>query len=152
MRRLDRSRVLWRLASRDQNRVRSPSIHVLAPKRAPANLALRSCSARPLPVEDDDLETEWSQDSRKGMVRQRPSSLTKLAKQSTVRHQGAVSDTAEAEVTAAIQSPSSLTYTGGATIPITSKLHIVTPQEDTPRGIWPVYRLMVRSMVTVRVL
>jgi hypothetical protein len=36
-----------------------------------------------------------------------------------------------------------LTYTGNATMPITSHLHIVTPEEDTPRGVWPVFRLMV---------
>jgi hypothetical protein len=41
-------------------------------------------------------------------------------------------------------SPSELTYTGGATIPITSFLHIVTPGEDAPSGIWPIFRLMVR--------
>jgi hypothetical protein len=40
-------------------------------------------------------------------------------------------------------SPSELTYTGNVTMPITSRLHIVTPQEDTPRGVWPVFRLMV---------
>lgn len=40
-------------------------------------------------------------------------------------------------------SPSELVYTGNHKIPITSKLHIVTPEEDTPRGTWPVFRLMV---------
>lgn len=39
--------------------------------------------------------------------------------------------------------PSELTYTGGLTIPITSFLHIVTPGEDAPSGIWPIFRLMV---------
>ncbi|KAI2507558.1 Dehydrogenase E1 component [Fragilaria crotonensis] len=39
-------------------------------------------------------------------------------------------------------SPSELTYTGGLTIPITSFLHIVTPGEDAPSGIWPIFRLM----------
>ena len=43
-------------------------------------------------------------------------------------------------------SPSELTYTGGITIPITSFLHIVTPQEDAPSGIWPIFRLMVRQL------
>lgn len=41
------------------------------------------------------------------------------------------------------QSPSELVYTGGATIPITSLLHIVSPQEDTPTGVWPIFRIMV---------
>lgn len=40
-------------------------------------------------------------------------------------------------------SPVTLTYTGGATMPVTTQLKIVTPEEDPPRGIWPVYRLMV---------
>lgn len=40
-------------------------------------------------------------------------------------------------------SPSELTYTGGATMPITSRAQIVTPKEDTPRGIWPIFRIMV---------
>jgi hypothetical protein len=40
-------------------------------------------------------------------------------------------------------SPSELTYTGNATMPITTRLHIVTPDEDTPRGVWPIFRLMV---------
>jgi hypothetical protein len=46
-------------------------------------------------------------------------------------------------------SPTILTYTGGVEIPITNKLHIVTPGEDTPRGTWPVFRLMV-SIVSWR--
>lgn len=41
-------------------------------------------------------------------------------------------------------SPLELLYTGNHKVPITSKLHIVTPQQDTPRGIWPVFRIMVR--------
>jgi hypothetical protein len=40
-------------------------------------------------------------------------------------------------------SPTTLTYTGDAVMPITSTLQIVKPQDDTPRGIWPVFRLMV---------
>jgi hypothetical protein len=42
-------------------------------------------------------------------------------------------------------SPSCLTYTGDAIIPITSTLNLVKPKEDAPRGIWPVFRLMVCS-------
>jgi hypothetical protein len=45
--------------------------------------------------------------------------------------------------TAEALSPSKLRYTGDAVIPITSVLHIVKPQEDIPRGIWPVFRLLV---------
>jgi hypothetical protein len=40
-------------------------------------------------------------------------------------------------------SPSELTFTGDMSIPVTSKLHIVTPEEDTPRGVWPIFRIMV---------
>lgn len=47
--------------------------------------------------------------------------------------------------TSLFTSPSVLAYGGDAEMPITSKLHIITPQEDTPRGIWPVFRLMVGS-------
>jgi hypothetical protein len=43
------------------------------------------------------------------------------------------------------ESPSELTYTGGETFPITSLLHVVTPEEDTPSGTWPIFRLMVRN-------
>lgn len=42
-------------------------------------------------------------------------------------------------------SPWQLTYTGGNTIPITTNMKIITPQEDAPRGIWPIFRVMVRS-------
>lgn len=43
-------------------------------------------------------------------------------------------------------SPTSLRYTGDAVMPITSTLNIVKPQDDTPRGVWPVFRLMVRFL------
>ena len=41
-------------------------------------------------------------------------------------------------------SPTHLKYTGGQSMPLTSKLKIVEPGEDAPRGIWPVYRILVR--------
>jgi hypothetical protein len=43
------------------------------------------------------------------------------------------------------ESPNVLQYTGDAVIPITSTLQLIRPQDDTPRGIWPVFRLMVRA-------
>lgn len=46
-------------------------------------------------------------------------------------------------------SPSELEFTGNHIIPITSTLHIVTPDEDTPRGTWPVFRLMVSFLDNV---
>ncbi len=42
-------------------------------------------------------------------------------------------------------SPTHLKYTGGQSMPLTSKLKIVEPGEDAPRGIWPVYRILVRN-------
>jgi 2-oxoisovalerate dehydrogenase E1 component alpha subunit len=50
----------------------------------------------------------------------------------------------ESESDDEFQSPSFLMYTEGRAMPIVSRLHIVTPDEDTPRGTWPVFRLMVR--------
>jgi hypothetical protein len=44
-------------------------------------------------------------------------------------------------------SPSELTFTGDTSIPVTSKLHIVTPEEDTPRGVWPIFRIMVSRRI-----
>jgi hypothetical protein len=41
------------------------------------------------------------------------------------------------------ESPSEIKYAGDAIIPITTRLHMVKPGEDAPRGIWPVFRLMV---------
>ena len=43
-------------------------------------------------------------------------------------------------------SPTHLKYTGGQSMPLTSKLKIVEPGEDAPRGIWPVYRILVRNI------
>ena len=47
-------------------------------------------------------------------------------------------------------SPSELTFAGDTSIPVTSRLHIVTPEEDTPRGIWPVFRIMVSKSFAFR--
>jgi hypothetical protein len=44
-------------------------------------------------------------------------------------------------------SPTELMYSGGAVMPVTSVMHLVTPQDDTPRGIWPIFRVMVRREV-----
>jgi hypothetical protein len=43
---------------------------------------------------------------------------------------------------AEVESPSEIQYAGNVTMPLTTVLHIVKPSEDTPRGIWPVFRLM----------
>lgn len=41
------------------------------------------------------------------------------------------------------KSATMLSYGEGNPMPITSKLHIVKPTEDTPRGVWHVFRMMV---------
>lgn len=58
----------------------------------------------------------------------------------------AVAGAASSAVAAPASQPQTLTYVEGATMPITSRLHLVTPDEDIPRGIWPVFRLMVRTL------
>lgn len=39
--------------------------------------------------------------------------------------------------------PSHFSYAGNASLPVTSELKIVMPQDDTPSGIWPAFRMMV---------
>lgn len=41
-----------------------------------------------------------------------------------------------------LSSPTELKFTSDALIPVTSRLHIVTPEEGTPRGVWPIFRIM----------
>jgi hypothetical protein len=52
-----------------------------------------------------------------------------------------------AVIAAQRESPSTVSYTEGEVIPITSTLHIVTPEEDAPTGVWPLFRIMVRSHI-----
>jgi len=40
--------------------------------------------------------------------------------------------------------PSHFSYAGNASLPITSELKIVLPEDDVPSGIWPCFRMMVR--------
>lgn len=61
----------------------------------------------------------------------------------TKKAAGIPTTTAEDQDANEMVSPTALTYTGDAVIPITSVLEIVKPQDDTPRGVWPVFRLMV---------
>lgn len=110
-------------------------------------------SARPLIAVDDDDENDTIID-RKDDLRQKRLRQTNArtlnggavavsSSSTTGTIEQSSTDRSENNTDSSLASPRSLTYTGGFTIPITSKLHIVTPQEDTPRGIWPVYRLMV---------
>lgn len=45
--------------------------------------------------------------------------------------------------------PDHISYVGNARMPITSSLKIVTPDDDTPQGVWPVFRMMVRILLVV---
>ena len=46
-------------------------------------------------------------------------------------------------------SPTHLMYTGGTSMPLTSRLKIVEPGHNVPSGgIWPVFRIMVSAMVS----
>jgi 2-oxoisovalerate dehydrogenase E1 component alpha subunit len=62
----------------------------------------------------------------------------KVVGPSTATHEYSGNDTTIEEH----ESPSEIHYTGNATMPLTSVLHIVKPGEDVPRGTWPVFRLM----------
>jgi hypothetical protein len=138
-----RVRILRRIAGTKKNLWNSS----LAPQSSSRSRCLSS--ARPLPTIDDITESEWQKEVK---------ALKKASSQSPPTPgspNAKFSSTSPAEVTDLTDSDNSddessyvstktLTYTGGASMPVTSKLHIVTPQEDTPQGIWPVFRLMVR--------
>lgn len=113
-------------------------------------------SASPVFQEDDDVDTEiWSrkQEAIKRMIQQGIPVMPTTDTASGTRSHSIedVNNDADADAYAEPfqiepgtgSSPSELTYTGNATIPITTQLHIVTPDEDTPSGIWPIFRLMV---------
>ena len=57
-----------------------------------------------------------------------------------------ISSTIKQQQQQRFESPSDVTYTGGATMPITSTLRIIEPNHDTPLGTWPIFRLMVSSL------
>jgi hypothetical protein len=109
-------------------------------------------SARPL-VHEQDGEEEWKQKEKKNALKQVPQkqqsssvppASTVVANNlvpATEIHLDKKNDLKTSSDTSS--SPSELTYTGNATMPITTRLHIVTPGEDTPRGVWPIFRLMV---------
>jgi hypothetical protein len=137
-----RVRILRRTAGTKKNLWNSS----LAPQSSSRSRCLSS--ARPLPTIDEITESEWRKEAK---------ALKKASSQSPSTPgspNAKFSSTSPAEVTdltdsdnndeSSYVSTNTLTYTGGASMPVTSKLHIVTPQDDTPRGIWPVFRLMVR--------
>lgn len=61
-----------------------------------------------------------------------------------LNHETAITSVATAVDTVADVKEEHLSYAGNINIPITSQLKIVMPGvDDTPRGIWPVFRMMV---------
>lgn len=95
--------------------------------------------------DDDDHSTESYSQNREALQKLLTASSTAASSTSTSKEQLNDTPTNDGAVQAendAFKSPNELTYTGGATIPVTSDLHIVTPQEDTPRGVWPIFRIM----------
>jgi hypothetical protein len=104
-------------------------------------------SARPLPTEEEISPSDWQEKLKaiKKAYPQSPSSGSFKSEFSTTFQQVEVTDFTE-NVSHEYVSPNALTYTGDVAMPVTSNLHIVTPEEDTPRGIWPVFRLMVSTM------
>ena len=117
--------------------------------------AVRGFSTSPLLAEqdeDDQITQTWTKDAGElKRIFQHHEAMTRRAEdddngiQST-SSTSEVSDSlpdGETEQTDTRISPTELTYTGDATIPITTELHIVTPGEDTPSGVWPIFRVMV---------
>jgi hypothetical protein len=116
----------------------------------------RLCSVRPQFEDEDDVPAEtWrkKQQAVKQILQQQSMAVQGVSQAeqsegmsdpSTLEFNNPSNDAESLQLrTDAGTSPSELTYTGNTTMPITSRLHIVTPQEDTPRGVWPVFRLMV---------
>mmetsp|Transcript_10353 Transcript_10353/g.21564 ORF Transcript_10353/g.21564 Transcript_10353/m.21564 type:complete len:553 (+) Transcript_10353:2-1660(+) len=68
------------------------------------------------------------------------STLQSLKKDDTTKAEA--HDLAAKDLMSTYVSPSELSFTGDTVIPVTSRLHIVTPKEDTPRGVWPIFRMM----------
>ncbi len=57
----------------------------------------------------------------------------------------------KAEEEAGGERQSHISYAGNDSMPITTELKIVLPEEDVPRGTWPVFRMMVSEGVLVHV-
>ena len=161
---LQRVQILRRIAGAKKILWKNSS---LAP---PQSSALRCLSsARPLPTIDEITESEWRKEVKalKKSSSQSPlppstagspptakfSSTSPAAKVTDLTDNDNDNEQESSSSSSSYASTNTLTYTGGAAMPVTTKLHIVTPQEDTPQGIWPVFRLMVRkSSVTVTVI
>jgi hypothetical protein len=118
-------------------------------------------SARPLPDEQYDYPwhsngiNHYARPMKSTVILPRTTPKMELSieptPKATVSLKGHISSVPEMDLTDPFQavSPNTLRYTGDAVMPITSKLHIVTPQEDAPRGVWPIFRLMVCPLLCV---
>jgi hypothetical protein len=123
---------------------------------APQSSARRYLSStRPLPTIDEITESEWRKEvqalkkaSSQSPLPPKPGSPNSKFSSTSPAVEVTDNDTDNSDESSHsyYASTNTLTYTGGASMPVTSKLHIVTPQEDIPRGIWPVFRLMVRKL------
>ncbi|GAX13740.1 2-oxoisovalerate dehydrogenase E1 component alpha subunit [Fistulifera solaris] len=115
------------------------SIHPIKVLRTPRHFSSKSASrasknrslssARPLPQEE--VESDWGtihDYKQRAMIPYHPARLAPSIQERT---------SAAQEMT--------LSYAGTVPIPITSNLQLIQPEDDTPRGIWPVYRLMVST-------
>ena len=99
-------------------------------------------SVRPLMDEDEDEDWTPAPQASSSLLLSPPPPPVSTVQQSPPQQQ----DDQERDTnTDSHVGPSELVFTGNHRIPITSTLHIVTPEEDTPRGIWPVFRFMVRN-------
>ena len=55
----------------------------------------------------------------------------------------------KAEEEAGGERQSHICYVGNDSMPVTTELKIVLPEDDVPRGTWPVFRMMVRVLVVL---
>lgn len=76
---------------------------------------------------------------KKGIIGRTPTTFLHPPKESAVK---TIIVVEREEEQSTFVSPSELSFTGDTPLPITSRLHIVTPKEDTPRGTWPIFRIM----------
>jgi len=127
-----------------------PNLGSLPRRTPPVIIGRNLSSARPLfEEEQEQVSPKWTKnpDKLKDLVKHHQvaakldeSEVDVLRGPSGSSHLS--QSDAEAMYTKVEPSPSELTYTGDSTIPITTELRIVTPGEDTPAGVWPVFRLM----------
>jgi hypothetical protein len=106
-------------------------------------------SARPLPNEEI---SEWEQESprRRRPLSQYPSPLHRAS--FAVPDPNISTRASVVKQTMTEPQEQMLSYSPDTAIPITSILHIVKPGEDTPRGIWPAFRLLVSRLAVAGIL